>query len=290
MPLNWNIAGPDFCLIAFKKNTAAMKTTVLFLSLLLSFSAYSQFEIPNANFEEWDFNGWNFSPTGWQTNNTQLTQDVFQDSAAYEGELAMRVEATLVELGAYGEASIEIPTAAIPASLDFYAKWERTYTAAVGVEIIFYNQESVVIQSLWMPDSISSDWVPISMPLEQIEPIITHVEIKVYAAVGDFAPGEGWISIDAMSINGPNALDEFDSAAFSIYPVPAVGEISLDVDERFSPQRITIVDATGRTVMDVPYASRLSLSGFAAGQYVLLLSRNYGEESDLARTKTLFCS
>jgi len=259
-----------------------MKTTAFLFLLLFSSSAYSQFEIPNGEFEDWTMGTWNLNPTHWQTNNWQLTQDVFQDSAAYQGEFAMRVEAAIVELGSYGQGSIEIPTEAIPPALNFYAKWERTYTAGVGVEIAFYNADALVYQQYWTPDAEASEWVPITMPLSQIEPVMTHVIIRVQANVGDFAPGEAWIAVDAMSVGSPNGTDELMATSFNMYPVPVIDVLNLEVDQSIVPRRVAITDATGRRIKEVPYARRIDMQDVDRGFYTLTLFDEQGRQTSKA--------
>ena len=71
-----------------------MKKLLLFLVLIIAFTkinAQIADSIPNGDFEKWVFNGWNYSPQNWRTPNTQLFEDVFEDSSAYSGKLAMKM-------------------------------------------------------------------------------------------------------------------------------------------------------------------------------------------------------
>ena len=165
-----------------------MRTTITFFLASLLFVGASTKSIgqtiPNGDFENWWSNTWNYSPEGWQTHNTQLMQDVFQDSASYEGVLAMQVRPTIVTLGSEGLAWTEIDIDYIPASLDFHVKYQRTPTCGLSVEVIFYNDSVQVYSGYWWAEDTVSAWMPVHLELDQIEPIITHAVIRVGAFVG----------------------------------------------------------------------------------------------------------
>jgi|GEM_PF-2033684 len=258
---------------------------ICLLLMLCSSAAHAQLVVPNGDFESWDFNGWNFSPTAWMTGNTQVTENTFRDTIAYEGEFAMRVEGIPVELGVEGEASIQIPTGAIPPSLDFYTRYQRTFTAALNVRIDFYNNsEEAFYTEIWQAPDTAADWTFVSIPLNQIEPVMTHAIIRVQVLVGDFAPGQGWIAVDAMSFGEPNALVERETMSFSLYPVPALDEISIRLNADNSPQRVIITDVTGQIIIDTPYTQRIPINGLTRGRYTLMLIDSNGERSTKAFT------
>ncbi len=168
----------------------SIRLTTLFSACLLSACLFAQ-QVPNGGFESWIPTPlFSLDPEFWMTDNNQLQLSCAQDSMPYEGEWAMRVLPIPIGVGEEGRAIIEIPTDYIPPSLDFYAKWDRTATAGVGVTVTFYNGETDFYTEYWYPEELASEWVPISIQLSQIEPIMTHVVIEVGVYVGDFAAGE----------------------------------------------------------------------------------------------------
>ncbi|NNC82169.1 MAG: hypothetical protein HKN79_01215, partial [Flavobacteriales bacterium] len=61
--------------------------------------------VPNSGFEEWEVTPQStLEPVGWDSDNTQLTTSTSQDTEAYSGNYAMRVQAVDMGLGSYGEA------------------------------------------------------------------------------------------------------------------------------------------------------------------------------------------
>ncbi len=250
-------------------------TAVLFSSLM----SFAQFTIPNGDFEEWVFNGWNFSPNDWQTGNTQTFQDTFQDTVAYEGDFAMRVQPQPTGVGEEGEASVTIPTQAIPSSLDFYVRYERTLTAFMGVTIEFYNEENMFYSETWSaPDSVS-EWSFVSMPLNQIEPVMTHAIIRVQAFVGDLVAGDGWIAVDAMSIGGEvDGVSEDVLSQVSVYPNPASDYLMIDLGEMSEAiDKIRMIDIRGRAIDMERSSKQIDLSAMQNGLYILEFLDQGGE-------------
>jgi hypothetical protein len=182
----------------------------------------------------------------------------------------MRVDAINNALGAYGWAECTFPTTFIPASLDFYVK-AGTEFGGVSVTISFFNGENMFYSESWGSGQTIDEWTLVSIPLSQIEPIMTHAVIKVEASVGDFVPGTAWISLDAMGFEGPlSDGDMLVDQDFEIYPNPAIDHVVLNGVEANSTVRI--VNVAGQTVFESN--SRMPLimvdvSGFSPGLYIV---------------------
>lgn len=251
-------------------------STLFALLIGLTFNAQT---IPNSNFESWDFNGWNYSPSEWTTNNTQLTQDTFQDTLTCEGNFAMEVRPTIVSLGSEGVASVVIPMTEIPASLDFKVKYWRTTTAFLSVEIVYYNGTDYIENDMWYADDTLSDWLQVSLPLSQIEPIMTHAELRVGAFVGDFAPGDGAISVDEMSFGTINSTPTFDKVrGLNIYPNPSSGIVEFDSHEvDIFAAELAVYDYSGRLVESTRMSRQVDFSHLQKGIYLLQVSLNDGK-------------
>ena len=239
--------------------------------------------VPNSGFENWDFNGWNYSPTDWSTENSQVFETVFQDSAAYEGVLAMRVESMPLplDLGEEGHAIVQVPLSFIPPSLEFYAKYDRTSTAAVGVTVQFYNGENVVSSDTWWAPDLSSEWTGVTLPFTQVLPIITHAIIDVWVLIGDEAPGDGWISVDAMGFAAPDGLEEADAIDLRVYPNPVSEELFLEYDpSQVGGLVFRLVDMSGRSMEVFPVNNRIDVRAMMAGYYILLIENDAGAISE----------
>lgn len=225
-------------------------------------------QVPNGNFETWIATPfWTLDPEFWSTDNGQLVVSTVQDSMPYEGEWAMRVLPIPIGVGEEGKATVQIPTDYIPESLDFHAKWERTATAGVGVTVTFYNETEWVYSEYWWPEELSSEWIPISIELNQIEPIMTHVIIEVGVYIGDFAAGDGWLSVDAMSFDGITGVDDLSAPSIGLYPNPASDV--LYIDEADSKTTYSIYDALGKLLIRDVYEEGVDVSALPTGRYFI---------------------
>lgn len=242
--------------------------SLLLLFVFLSSSLLAQ--IPNPGFESWVVGNWLLDPEGWTTSNGQLLPAVIQDSEAYEGNFAMRVNAVDIGVGAIGWAECTVPIDFIPSSLDFYAK-AGTEFGGVSVTISFYNNEFLFNSFYWNSGSPIEEWTLVSIPLEQNEPVLTHAVIRVEAQVGDLVPGNAWISVDAMGFEGPLRNDDMIvDQDLEIYPNPASDYIILDGISANSTVRI--VNIAGQMIFESNSNTsqlRLDVRDFVKGLYIL---------------------
>jgi hypothetical protein len=241
---------------------------LLLFSIFLSSSLLAQ--IPNPGFESWIVGNWQLEPEGWTTPNGQLIPVVYQDTDSYEGDFAMRVDAVNDGLGAFGWAECTFPNTFIPASLDFYVKTETEF-GGLSVTISFFNEENMFYSESWNSSQTISEWTLVSLPLSQIEPVMTHAVIRVEAQVGDLIPGSASISVDAMGFEGPlsDGIVIMDHD-LSLFPNPASDYITLD---GIAPNAtVRIVNIAGQTVFEsysVASQMRLDVQNFASGLYIL---------------------
>lgn len=219
---------------------------LLLLSIFLSCSLLAQ--IPNPGFESWVPAPWYPSPEGWETPNDEGNTVVTQDQAAFEGDYAMRVDAVLDGIGAFGWAECTVPIDYIPSSLDFYAK-AGTEFGGVIVTISFYNNDLLFNSFDWNSGSPIEEWTLISIPMAQNEPVLTHAIIRVEALVGDFSPGTAWISVDAMGFDGPlNNADQIVDDQLRLFPNPA--SESINISGITAGSKVRIMNLAGQTVFE----------------------------------------
>jgi hypothetical protein len=253
-----------------------MKTCATFILLFLSIIASAQ-EIPNANFEDWTVLIWTPEPDGWVSDNTEVSLSVTQDTESYEGEYAMKVTAIQTGIGAYGEAYTTFDTEIVPPSLDFYVKTASEF-GAVSVSISFFNNENEIYTEFWSTTESYSEWTPISLELNQIEPILTHAIVRVFAEVGDLVPGSAEISVDAMGFGSQlSTSDPLTSREVSVYPNPANEQIYIDSKE--SIRDLRLISAEGRLIKkweSEKGQTSLNLSEIPEGIYVLIGQTNNG--------------
>jgi hypothetical protein len=231
--------------------------------------------VPNGSFETWiNTPFFSLDPEFWSTDNGQVIVSTVQDSLPYEGEWGMRVNPIPNGLGEEGRASIQIPTTYIPSSLNFHAKWNRTATAGIGVTVTFYNGENNFYTESWYSPELTSEWTPISIPLSQIEPIMTHVIIEVWVSIGDFAPGEGWLSVDAMYFDGLTGLDDLNAGSVGLYPNPTSD--LLFIEEADARTSYVIYDAMGKLVSRDAYQNGIDVKAMPSGNYFIEVLRSDG--------------
>lgn len=182
----------------------------------------------------------------------------------------MRVDAIDNGLGAYGSAECTFPNTSIPASLDFYVKSQSEF-GGVSVTISFFNGENMFYSEFWSSGQTIEEWTLVSIPLNQIEPVMTHAVIRVEAQVGDLVPGTAWISVDAMGFEEPLSNDDMIvDQDLELYPNPASDFIILDGITPNSTVRI--INIAGQTVYESNSATtqtRLDVKPFSQGIYIL---------------------
>ncbi len=256
-----------------------MKSKKIILSLiLLVFVGKNTFSqvIPNADFENWTPSLiFTYDPDNWVTDNQEATPaTVVPDSLAYSNDLAMRVIAQPDGLGSYGEAYVVVPVFnEYSEQLSFYAKWAKTQSAGVFVEVDFLtgNQELVYMVN-WFPNVDSSDWTLVNIDLLTVlpePPPINEIKIRVVASVGDFAPGEGWISVDAMEFSSATAIDEIEGEfEINIFPNPTRDYIHISSSKNIQNQEYQIMDIQGKVVQRGKISDTITIDTLPSGRYV----------------------
>lgn len=258
-----------FYTLYIRTKTNDMKSTFTFFLALLAIAANAQI-VPNGNFENWTTNTVPTLPVDWTTEISDAQMPVTQDLDAYEGDFAMKVTSQETGIGEYASARTTLDIEYIPASLDFYVKTEVAF-GAVQVSITFYNQDIEVISFDWFTSENIEDWTPVSIEMDQIEPIITHVEIVVSAQVGDFAPGDAIISVDAMGFGTISGVSDIENRNIVIYPNPANDYIQFSTED-IKVQSISVMDITGRVVMQKSQfrnGQHIEVSALPEGIYIL---------------------
>ncbi len=252
-----------------------MKKFILLFLFVTPLIAQAQ-EIPNGNFETWYFVGWSENPEFWITNNTELYPTVAKDYDSYEGDFAMRVTAEPTGLGEYGEASTQFEITAVPAALNFYAKSEVEF-GGVGVTITFLNQDAEIYTEYWFSSENMEEYTLVSIPLDQIEPVISHVRIAVNAQVGDLVAGSAWISVDAMEFGEPLSIKHTELSTFKIYPNPASENLTIETVADL--QSIEIFSITGKRIQSLSGSGmnkNMDVSGLNQGVYLLKFNTSNG--------------
>lgn len=203
--------------------------------------------IPNADFENWIPGPWLSEPEGWTTPNSELDPVVIQDMDAFQGDYAMRVNAIPDGIGASGWAACTLSTQAIPAGLNFYVKSLCDF-GGVSVSIAFFNNDLEVYTESWNSGNTIEEWTFVSIPLDQIEPVMTHAVIRVEAVVGDLVPGEAWISVDSMGFSQSLISEKEEKLRFSMFPNPAIDQVQLNnLPEK---AQFRIMDCTGKILKE----------------------------------------
>lgn len=245
-----------------------MRKIILSFILLMPFIGMAQ-NVPNGNFENWEFYGWGYNPENWVTGNTQLTEPVIQDTDSYEGDFAMQVHAIPNGLGLYAEATTDFEINNIPEVLNFYTKY-YCENGGVAVEIFFYDDSILISSSSWYGSDTLDTYGFVSIPLEPMDLIINHAVIKVSASVGDFAPGSARILVDQMDFGFHTSVDEEKKKSFSVYPNPA--DKTVNLSSEYSIGKLIFYDAAGRKVLSENVSQnevQIDISSLKPGVYTL---------------------
>ncbi len=248
--------------------------------------------IPNGNFETWDlYNSWTLEPEFWVTSNNQLMTPVMQDSSAFEGNLAMRVNVLSGFEGAIVEtASVLMSISEIPSLLNFMVKANVPMgdpADNVAVTVSFTYEDAIVLTQTWTSLSPIADWLPVFMQFEGNNIEVQEVIITVSAGYnGPLGGGswDTWISVDAMSFETMEQVSNNNSTQLEIFPNPTSDFLNITAPVGIdSASQIIISNALGSIVLiaSISYsvlsnANQLcvDISGLSCGLYFIRMDNN----------------
>jgi len=257
-----------------------LKTVILTAILAFSSEILSGQQIPNAGFEQWELaNTWTETPVGWQTQNGQLIQNTVRDSLPNSGDWAMRVYPIPDAIGAFGYAKTIVEIAQLPSSLEFYAKWQKTSTAGVYVELRFINAGAVVFVDTWNFATDSADWTQVNIPISNDQTPVTQIEIIAAVQIGDFAAGEGWIAIDDMSFDYISGTEELQDNNVLFSPNPCDKALIINIKNLIGVEKMVVYDAIGHLVYFGPLKPTYDTSQLTNGRYFI----QFGEGEKLVK-------
>lgn len=256
-----------------------MKIALTAASLFFVFAAQAQLEIPNPSFENWEIiNTWNPTPVDWITQNWQLNDNTYVDSAACHENVSMAVRPVLGFETSAGMAHTQIDTDYIPANFSFCVKrYVDIPQDTVKVRLRFWNQASdpelMVYEKSWITSDTDTTWNYITLSLDQIEPIMHAVTIEVIAGYnGPLGGGSAltWIAVDDMKFDMVDGVEE-ERLQFEL--IVAGEEIRLRGVETYQMKhpRIQLFDLSGKLVAATS-ESVLNFSHLRAGIYIATLS------------------
>ncbi|WP_306640988.1 T9SS type A sorting domain-containing protein [Sanyastnella coralliicola] len=257
-----------------------LNTLLSAIFVLVAFSSSAQYpEFSNAGFEDWEVGVWNFNPVDWEVMNSQLFENTFPDSSAYEGEVAMQVYPFNFFEAAPGLASQVVPCDAIPPTFNFAVKCHIEGQDSVKVQLIFSNNGLPVYITQWATGESIEEWQEVTMTLDQIEPVITDVRVYVQAGYGEiFLEGspETWISVDAMGFDDAISVSESVNPFVSVYPNPA--HDYLIIDGLSKQTSVEIRDIRGKLVFTGQTARMVEISSLLPGQYQVVIGQGNGSQ------------
>ncbi|MCH2199634.1 MAG: T9SS type A sorting domain-containing protein [Flavobacteriales bacterium] len=252
-----------------------LNTLLSAIFVLVSFSSSAQYpEFSNAGFEDWEVGVWNFNPVDWDVMNSQLFENTFPDSSAYEGEVAMQVFPFNFFEAAPGLAFQVASCDAIPPTFNFAVKCNIEGQDSVKVQLIFSNNGLPVYITQWASGESIETWQEVTMTLNQIEPVITDVSVYVQAGYGEiFLEGspETWISVDAMGFDDAISVSEDLAPEIEIYPNPASEQLYVKGVEPNLP--MVIYDENGKIVAQEFTGGVIDVSQLKSGVYLIDIAR-----------------
>lgn len=255
--------------------TPPMKNLVLLFLLSLSIQASAQLLVPNGDFEIWDYyNTWTLDPEYWVTGNFQLSSNTYPDSSAYQGDLAMYVEPFHWVTAVPGLAMNTFDANYIPETFEFAVKCHIEGEDSVKVNVQFWNNNIKQYEEKWFSTSSIEEWEYVTLNLDNIEPVITHCIIEVWASYGSGLELEGslltTITVDAMNFDGLVGVSEIDSdTQWITYPIPVSGILHIDSQLGFNADRLVLRTIGGEGLIESAFSNRLDLTDIPPGIYIL---------------------
>lgn len=252
-----------------------MKNLVLLFLSVLSMQASAQLLVPNGDFETWDYyNTWTLDPEFWVTGNFQLSMNTYPDSSAYQGDLAMYVEPFHWVAAVPGLAMNTFDATYIPETFEFAVKCHIEGEDSVEVNVQFWNNNIKQYEEKWFSTSSIEEWEYVTLELDNIEPVITHCIIEVWASYGSGLELEGslltTITVDAMSFDGVVGVSEVDpDTQWTTYPIPASDVLYVDSRFGFNADRLVLRTIGGEQLIQSPFTTSLDLTDIVPGIYII---------------------
>ena len=193
----------------FKVNIMKKAILIVVVSMLMLVHASAQL-IPNSGFENWVIKIWTVEPMDWKTNNNQLLCPVVQDSSAYQGILAMKVNQNgTAETGF--KCNIPVDTVFV------YVKQTSFTPDSVSIYVSVMFQGGEVEHGKWIGNKTISQWTPIAIPVGHNSKSRDSVAIKITGGKN----GSTSLSVDEFSITYFTDIKEsFYNENYSFFPNP----------------------------------------------------------------------
>jgi hypothetical protein len=248
--------------------------------LLLLATAVSGQTIPNASFETWGlYNTWTLDPQDWYTGNFQVATNVFPDSSAYAGELAMQVTPFLFFEPIPGLAFCQIYDQPVPETLGFAVKCNIDGLDSVYVRVVYFGTDGPVVDTdEWSSNTTIENWQEVTMTLSPPAVALDRYEVHVVAGYGElFLSGSAqtWISVDAMAFEQESSVSEFNGES-SVYPNPTADLVNIRLPEGAMASQLVVYDALGKMVLQSNNVSLISIAHLDRGVYFLHLTAPNG--------------
>ncbi|MBI1267522.1 MAG: T9SS type A sorting domain-containing protein [Cryomorphaceae bacterium] len=244
--------------------------------LLLFATAVSGQTIPNASFETWGlYNTWTLDPQEWFTGNFQVATNVYPDSAAYEGEVAMQVTPFLFFEPIPGLAFCQIYDQPVPETLSFAVKCNIDGVDSVYVRVVYFGTDGpVVATDEWSSSTTIENWQEVTMSLSPPTVALDRYEVHVVSGYGEFflsGSPHTWISVDAMAFDQELRVPEFNSES-SVYPNPSVDLVNIRLPEGAIASQVVVYDALGKEVMQSNNVAFIHVAQLKHGIYFMHLT------------------
>lgn len=150
-------------------------TLIILCQLIFSWNTYAQ--IPNPDFENWNFFGWFANPDEWNTNNMQITSSVVKpDSDAYTGVYSMQLYnyGTLKPV-AWTQFALATNISAVTA----YVKLNPVTDDTVSIKVREFYNGILVDSGEWKGYTYIAGYTPVTVAVSQNNNNIDTVEIEI---------------------------------------------------------------------------------------------------------------
>ncbi len=261
--------------------------SIVLVCLGMMSQADAQLWVPNGNFETWGlYNTWTLEPQYWETPNNQVIYSVIPDSAAYQGDLAMKVTVLPgFEGGVPQFASVLIPTDGYPGQFQFAYKTnipEQDPNDQVSVLVECLNEDFVISASELVMLSSTPEWETTSLDIVPGSNDITDIRITITAGYSNGLNGgswDTWISVDDLSFTEFIPVNENEKNCESlVFPNPGSGDQMrlMDCGKAFSGM-VEIFDVLGAKSFSAKVTNGQLDSNLASGVYIVSWTSESGE-------------
>ena len=258
-----------------------MKTFITFLSLC-AFAALSLAQVPNSNFEEWEFIDSIEQPQYWKTNNFLCCRAVEKTGHAIEGVYSMKISSTAPSFEGTlpGWAEVTFHPTQLYEVLNTSLKIDSIETGGSVVISVSEWANGTFQEIGYWEDTITTNGIAqISIPLNHTKPDSLKIFISAQNTLGaTWSIGYSEVVIDNLELSFSSSTSNLEEAGelFKIYPNPSNRILHIEPKNTDKIKTIKIYNLSGKLVLEKSNANQIDITDLPDASYLLVILSTEG--------------